>query len=111
MRRILVDHARRKKAARHGSGRPPVPLEEALGLPIKVDVDLVALDDTLKELASFAPRQSQAIELSYFGGLTFDEIGAVLEVSPATVKRDLKTAKIWLLSELKKGEVGAEAGS
>ena len=101
MRRILVDHARRKKAARHGSGKPPVPLEEALGLPIRVDVDLVALDDALKELSSLAPRQSEAIQLSYFGGLTFDEIAVALEVSPATVKRDLKTAKIWLLRELK----------
>lgn len=106
MRRILVDHARRKKAARHGGGRPPLPLEEALGLPIRVDVDLVALDDSLKELAEFAPRQSQAIELSYFGGLTFDEIASVLEVSAATVKRDLKTAKIWLLNELKNSRLG-----
>jgi len=48
--------------------------------------------------------------LSYFGGLTFDEIAAVLEISPATVKRDLKTAKIWLLNELKKDRAGAEAG-
>ncbi len=104
MRRILVDHARRKKAARHGSGKSPVPLEEALGLPIRVDVDLIALDDSLNELAVFAPRQSEAIKLSYFGGLTFDEIAVALEVSPATVKRDLKTAKIWLLRELKRDD-------
>lgn len=103
MRRILVDHARRKKAARHGGGKPPLPLEAALGLPIKTDVDLVALDDALKDLASFAPRQSEAVTLSYFGGLTFDEIAAVLEVSEATVKRDLKAAKIWLLHELRGG--------
>ncbi len=106
MRRILVDHARRKKAARHGSGQPPIPLEEALGLPIKVDVDLIALDDALEELGFIAPRQSEAIELSYFGGLTFEEIATALEVSPATVKRDLKTAKIWLLRELKRGQAG-----
>ncbi len=102
MRRILVDHARRKKAERHGGGRPPVPLDKALGLPIRVDVDLVALDDALKDLTSLAPRQSKAVELSYFGGLTFDQIAAVLEVSSATVKRDLKTAKVWLLRELKR---------
>ncbi len=101
MRRILVDHARRKRAARHGGGTPPLPLEEALGLPIRVDVDLVALDDALKELTSFAPRQSKVVELSYFGGLTFEQIALSLEVSPATVKRDLKTAKVWLLRELK----------
>lgn len=110
MRRVLVDHARRKKAARHGSGQAPVALEEALGLPIRVDVDLVALDDALKDLTAFAPRQSQAIELSYFGGLSFDEIALTLEVSPATVKRDIKTAKIWLLRELKRSQTGAPAG-
>ena len=100
MRRILVDHARRKRAARHGGGTPPLPLEEALGLPIRADIDLVALDDALKDLADFAPRQCKAVELSYFGGLTFDQIALSLKVSPATVKRDLKTAKIWLLREL-----------
>lgn len=102
MRRILVDHARRKKAARHGAGQAPLPLEEALGLPIRVDVDLIALDDALKELGMIAPRQSEVVELSYFGGLTFDEIATALNVSPATVKRDIKTAKIWLLRELKR---------
>ncbi len=103
MRRVLVDHARRKRAARHGGGKPPVPIEEALGLPISVDIDLIALDDALKDLADFAPRQSKAVELSYFGGLNFDQIALALEISPATVKRDLKTAKIWLLRELKDG--------
>lgn len=88
-----------------------MPLEEALGLPIRVDVDLVELDDALRELAGFAPRQSQAIELSFFGGLTFDEIAAALEVSPATVKRDLKTAKIWLLHELRKNESGGRSSN
>lgn len=110
MRRILVDHARRKRAARHGGGTPPLPLEEAFGLPISVDVDLVALDDALKDLATFAPRQCRVVEQSYFGGLTFDQIGLNLGVSPATVKRDLKTAKIWLLRELK-DNAGGTAGS
>ncbi len=114
MRRILVDHARRKRAARHGGGTPPLPLEEALGLPISVDVDLVALDDALKDLATFASRQCQVVELNYFGGLSFDQIGLFLEVSPATVKRDLKTAKIWLLGELKRDSArrdDADAGT
>lgn len=101
MRHILVDHARKKKAARHGAGTPPVPLEEALGLPVRQDVDLVALDDALRELASFAPRQAETVHLSYFGGLTFDEIALALEVSPVTVKRDLKAARIWLLRQLR----------
>jgi RNA polymerase sigma factor (TIGR02999 family) len=102
MRHILVDHARRKKAARHGGGVPPVELDELVGAPVHQDTDLVALDDALKDLASFAPRQSRAIELAYFGGLTFDEIALTLGISPATVKRDLKSAKIWLLRELRR---------
>ncbi len=110
MRRILVDHARRKRAARHGGGTPPLPLEEALGLPIRVDVDLVALDDALKDLSDLAPRQGKVVELSYFAGLTFDQIALALEVSPATVKRDLKTARIWLLRELKRDDAPADSG-
>ena len=101
MRRILVDHARRKKAVRHGGGIPPVSLEEIVGRPIRVDVDLIALDDALKELAEFAPRQHQAVQLSFFAGLTFDEIALYLDISATTVKRDLKAAKLWLLRELR----------
>jgi RNA polymerase sigma-70 factor, ECF subfamily len=103
MRRILVDHARHKKAARQGSGAPPLPLEEAWDLPVRRDVDLVALDDALTDLAGFAPRQAEAVQLSYFGGLNFDEIALALEVSPVTVKRDLKAARLWLLKELQRG--------
>ncbi len=111
MRRVLVDYARRKRAARHGGGKPPLPLEEAFGLPISVDVDLVALDDALKDLDELAPRQCKVVELSYFGGLSFDQISLLLEVSPATVKRDLKTAKIWLLRELKRDDGGASGAA
>lgn len=107
MRRILVDHARRKKAERHGGGTPPVPIEEAFHLPVQTDVDLVHLDDALQGLASFAPRQSEIVTLSYFGGLSFDAISEHLGVSPATVKRDLKAAKIWLLRELRDGAAGS----
>jgi RNA polymerase sigma factor (TIGR02999 family) len=102
MRRVLVDHARRKKAARHGGGTPPLPIEEASGLPVEHDVDLVALDGALTDLAGFAPRQAEAVQLCFFGGLTFDEIAIALDVSPATVQRDLKAAKIWLLKELQR---------
>ena len=101
MRRVLVDHARRKKAARHGGGKTPVPLEDVFNLPIHVDRDLVALDEALKDLASLAPRQSRAVTLSYFGGMSFDEIAKVLGVSASTVKRDLEAARTWLLFELR----------
>ncbi len=104
MRRILVDHARRKKAARHGGGIPPLSLQDAQGQPLRVDTDLVHLDDALERLAAIAPRQCEVVKLSYFGGLNFDEIAAALEISPATVRRDLKAAKIWLLHQLRSGE-------
>ncbi len=109
MRRILVDHARRKRAARHGGGKPPLSLE-ALDLPVRVDADLLALDDALEDLASFAPRQSDALQLSYFGGLNLEEIATVLGVSVITVRRDLKAAKIWLLAELR-GEPADGSGA
>ncbi len=73
---------------------------------MKTDVDLIALDEALDELAGFAPRQAEAVQLSYFGGLTFDEIALALEVSPVTVKRDLKAAKMWLLKELERRGAG-----
>jgi RNA polymerase sigma factor (TIGR02999 family) len=100
MRRILVDHARRKKAARHGGGAVLLSLE-GLDVPAEHDTDLVALDAALESLAAKHPRKAKAIELSYFGGLSFDDIALVLEVSPVTVKRELKSAKMWLLNELR----------
>ncbi len=100
MRRILVDHARRKRRQRRGGGTPAVSLEEAFGIPA-ADVDLVKLDDALKDLAAFAPRQAEALHLSFFGGLNHEEIAVVLEISPTTVKRDLKAARIWLLHRLR----------
>ncbi len=99
MRCILVDHARHKKSVRQGETGA---LEALPELPVRVDVDLVALDDALNDLASFAPRQSRVVTLSYFGGLNFDQIAAVLGISPVTVKRDLKAARIWLLRALRR---------
>lgn len=103
MRRILVDHARRKKAERHGSGALRVTLD-GLDVAAEQNADLLALDEALEALAAQHPRKARAIELSYFGGLSFDEIAAVLEVSPVTVKRELKAAKMWLLHELRRAE-------
>ena len=106
MRRILVDHARRKQARRHGGEARTVALDEAFGVPVTVDVDLLALDDALKELASIDPRRYEVVKLSYFGGLTLGEIAAVLDISAITVRRDLKTARLWLLGELREGGGG-----
>ncbi len=102
LRHILVDHARRKQAVKHGAGTPAVTLVDSLGLSNRSDVDLVALDDALKDLVSFAPRQAEIVQLSYFGGLRQEEIATALEVSPATVRRDLRAARLWLFDTLKK---------
>ncbi len=103
LRQILVDHARKKQAAKHGGGMPCVTLDEGLGIQVSAEVDLIALDDALKDLATFAPRQAEVVHLSYFGGLKQDEIARALEVSPATVRRELKAARLWLLGELEAG--------
>ncbi len=106
MRRLLVDHARRKKAARHGGGTPPLPLDEVLGVSVPADVDLIALDDALKGLAAVDRRRHDVVQLSYFGGLTLEEIATALGISIITVRRDLKTARIWLLGELRRDDSG-----
>ncbi|MCG8460286.1 MAG: ECF-type sigma factor [Holophagales bacterium] len=110
MRRILVDHARRKNAARRGSGMPKVAFEEVLGQPDESDVDLVALDDALRDLARLAPRQAEMVHLSYFGGLTHGEIGTALETSESTVRRELRSARLWLLRELGTGRPAGDGG-
>ena len=99
MRRILVDHARRLKAARRGGGRTMVMLEEAeVAGPNQVAFD--DLDRALSDLAARSERQARVVELRYFGGLTLDEVGEVLGVSPMTVKRDWTMARAWLFREL-----------
>jgi RNA polymerase sigma factor (TIGR02999 family) len=100
MRRILVDHARRRRAARRDAS-----LTVALSLPTPArapdPVDLLALDQAMRRLAEIDPRQNDIVELRYFGGLSVEETGDVLGVSPATVKREWRTAKLWLLQELR----------
>lgn len=100
IRRILVDHARRHRAARRGGGGPKILFDEALGLPIMEEPRLLELDDALKDLESKDPRGSRVVELHAFGGLSFDEIAEVLEVSRITTLRDWKHAKLWLRRQL-----------
>lgn len=100
MRRILVDYARSHRAEKRGGNLEKLQLDEASALSPQKDVDLVALDDALNDLAKFDPRQSQIVELRFFGGLTVEEVGEVLEISPRTVKREWRLARAWLRREI-----------
>jgi len=102
MRQILVEYARRHKAAKRDGGERLV-LEDVSELFRKRSVDLVALDDALKELARLDARQGRVVELRFFGGLSTEETAAVLGVSSATVKRDWATARVWLRHEVSRG--------
>lgn len=99
MRRILVDHARRRLAARRDAGLT-VTLREATPARAPEQVDLLALNQAMNRLADIDPRQGQIVELRYFGGLSVVETGDVLGLSPATVKREWRTARLWLFQEL-----------
>src|SRR5690606_18389130 len=99
MRRILVDHARKSQAAKRGGGLRPAELDDNLG--VEIETDWVKLDDALKELALLDPRQAKVVELRYFGGLAIEEVSKVLEISPATVKREWTLARAYLLKALR----------
>ena len=101
MRRILVDFARARNSQKRGGEAQKVSLEEALAVPLEQKTDLAALDDALKILAGMNPRQSQIVELRYFGGLTEEEIAEHLEISVRTVRRDWSVARAWLYRELR----------
>jgi RNA polymerase sigma factor (TIGR02999 family) len=102
MRRILVDFARARGNLKRGGGAQRVTLDEALEVSAERSADLIALDDALKALAALSPRQSQIVELRYFGGLSEEEAAEVLKVSPRTVRRDWNLARAWLYRELSK---------
>ena len=103
MRRILVESARNRQRQKRGGGAVRVNLDDVQELPDSKDHDLVALSDALSGLATFDARMSQVVELRFFGGLTVDETAHVLNISPETVMRDWKTAKAWLLREIRRG--------
>jgi RNA polymerase sigma-70 factor, ECF subfamily len=107
MRRILVNYAIEQKSMKRGGGAQHVTLEEMAVVFSKQNTDLIDLDIALGKLAALHSRQSQVVELHFFGGLTQKEIAEVLGVSRGTVKRDLTLAKMWLLRELETGHNGA----
>jgi RNA polymerase sigma factor (TIGR02999 family) len=101
MRRILIDAARARRYQKRGGGAEQVSLDEALTVANERIPDLVALDGALEALESFDPRKSRVVEMRFFGGLSIEETAEVLQVSPDTVKRDWRLAKVWLMGELK----------
>jgi len=100
MRRILVDHARSRRFLKRGGGAIRVTLSDGLVLSERT-TDLVALDDALNALAAIDPRKSQVVEMRFFAGLSVVETAEALSVSPETVMRDWKLAKVWLLREIR----------
>jgi len=100
IRRILVDHARTQQYAKRGGGAVRVPLNEALLGTRARGVEMLALDEALTSLSKIAPRKGRVVELRYFGGLSVEESAEVLQISPETVMRDWRTAKLWLFREL-----------
>ena len=101
MRQILVDYARRRQAGKRAGLK--VPLEQAVSFQHERSRDLVALDSGLNALEKLDPRKCKAVELRYFGGLSMDEIARTLDVSPVTVRRDLRMAEAWLHHEMRSG--------
>lgn len=104
MRQILVDHARSHRAAKRGGNALKLTLTEGLAGRKGKDLDVVALDDALNNLAELSPQQSHIVELRFFSGLTIEDTSEVLGVSPATVKRSWTAARAWLFREMSQGE-------
>jgi RNA polymerase sigma-70 factor, ECF subfamily len=111
MRRLLVDHARRFRYAKRGGDQVRVPLEETLLGTRARGVEVLALEDALASLAKHDPRKASVVELRFFGGLSTEETAEFLRISPETVWRDWKIAKVWLLRELSRHRTSPAARS
>ncbi len=108
MRHILVDWARRRKSKKRGRELVRVPLDPSIGLTMETDVDVIALHTALGELAELDERQSDIVKLRFFLGLTVAKTAVVLDIAPATVKREWRTAKFWLHRRLKDSRTPGE---
>ena len=100
LRRVLVDHARAKQRRKRGSGTVVISLEESLVSGPARNLDVLALDEALSELARLDPQQSRIVELRFFAGVSIEQTSASLGISPATVKRDWAVARAWLYRRL-----------
>jgi RNA polymerase sigma factor (TIGR02999 family) len=100
VRRILVEYARSRNRGKRGGGAEKIPLDEAVIVGPEAEAVVLELDEALQRLARLDARKSEIVELIYFGGLTYEETGAALKLSAATVDRELRMAKAWLYREL-----------
>jgi RNA polymerase sigma factor (TIGR02999 family) len=100
MRRILVNHAQARAAAKRGGGAERVPLDEVVVVDFGREIDLVALDEALEKLAQRAPRKAKVVEQRFFAGIEMSQIADNLGVSLATIKRDWEYARTWLMREI-----------
>lgn len=101
MRHILIDHARRRRYAKHGGEVRQISIKDASVMSMERAAELIALEEALDELAKFDQRKSYVVELRYFGGLNLEETAEVLNISLMTVRRDWRAAKAWLYRRMK----------
>jgi RNA polymerase sigma-70 factor (ECF subfamily) len=106
MRHFLVDYARARSAAKRGGYFKPLPLDEGLPIAEERMAEVILLDDALTALAKLHPRQSQVVELRFFGGLSVEDTAEALKISEETVARDWRAAKAWLYCELARRDAG-----
>ena len=109
MRRVLVDYARAHNAEQRGGGLQRVEMQDELAISAAQLDEVEHLDEALKKLEKENPRQARVVELRYFGGLSVEQIGALLQIAPRSVKRDWALARIWLFRELRPGAKVPEA--
>jgi len=112
MRRVLVDHARRRRADKRGGPETPVPLTEVAEAALTVSplVDVLDVDEALTRLAALDERQARVVELKFFAGMEVEEIAAALDVSASTVQREWRMARAWLRHQLAGGAVATNPG-
>jgi len=108
MRRLLINHAVRRKTAKRGGDQRRAEWDDALAVFEERALDLVAMDEALSRLAELDPRQSKIVEMRFFGGLTNQEIAEVLQLSVRTVEREWRMARAWLRKEITKGNEDAD---
>jgi RNA polymerase sigma-70 factor, ECF subfamily len=101
MRRVLVDHARAHKAGIRGGDLQRVEFEEGIAISKERSNEMLQLDDALNKLEEVNPRQAKVVELRYFGGLSVEEIAAILNIGPRTVEREWASARVWLFERIR----------